>query len=68
MLMLVSNYEDEIKIGERKYDELEECYTKNIKITIPGNELEELYRGLQHRYGDCDVLVCTYCNYGEDDD
>lgn len=64
---VVSNYTDDIKIGERKYDEVAECYVKTLKANIPGDQAEDLYAGLQHMHGDCSGDEdCKYCVEAEE--
>lgn len=58
---IVSNYDDDFEIGDRKFDENARCYVKRIKAQIPGDDAFDLYNQLRHIYGDCEEDDCIYC-------
>jgi len=63
----IANYDDSIKISDRRIVDTEDCFISNIKAMVTSDSAEELYEQLKHYYGDCDDEECKYCETCGDD-
>jgi hypothetical protein len=62
----VANYDDEIKIGKRKYSRKSTCYVKPISLVLTGESWRKLVDLVNHMEGDCDPKKCKLCKALED--
>lgn len=65
-LPAISNYDEEIEIGERFRDEKEKCYIQNISFKTTGDAWRNLYDLIKHISSDCDSDECKYCEEQKD--
>jgi hypothetical protein len=61
----VSNFNDDIKLGKRKYSRKSTCYIKPVSFFATGDSWRKFYALAQHIEGDCDAATCKYCKNSE---
>jgi hypothetical protein len=57
----IANYDDDIRIGKRKYSRKHTCYIKPVSLTVTDDSWQKFYALAQHIEGDCDPDTCKYC-------
>jgi hypothetical protein len=57
----IANFEDDIKIGKRKYSKKNTVYVKSLRFDVHGNAWKDLYSVAKHIEGDCEKSTCKYC-------
>ena len=61
----IANYEDDIKIGKRKYSRKNSVYVQPISFWVHGPAWRSFYALAQHIEGDCDSDTCKFCKNSE---
>lgn len=62
----IANFEDNIKIGKRKYSRKNTVYVKPISFNVHGEAWHKFYELAQHIEGDCDSELCIHCKESRD--
>ncbi len=63
---VIANFDGDINIGEKIYDESEKCYTKKVKFGLTMSSADEIYELLKHANGDCVSSDCPHCKEVEE--
>lgn len=61
----IANFEDDIKIGKRKYSRKNTVYVKPLSFQVHGEAWRKFYALAKHINNDCDSRSCKYCKNSE---
>jgi hypothetical protein len=62
----ISNYDEEIKVGDREKKERNQYYTKQLEFKVDYNQMIEIRDLINHYIGECDETECQFCIHSKE--